>query len=71
MTCLECKELYLKQVCNFCTSNDWYCSSPCDLLMKAKRLNNRQWEDLRKKYTHNDELDIEAITLSIKRRKEL
>ena len=31
-------ESFLRQSCNTCTANDWYCPSYCDDLEKAKKM---------------------------------
>lgn len=29
---------FCTSVCNYCTSNDWYCPTECDALEKARRI---------------------------------
>ena len=63
----EIKEIYSQRgtICN-CCNEDWYCSSDCKLIEKAKLLSDKQWEDMAKKY---DVEDYCEIMMSIKTRK--
>ena len=53
-------------VCNYCTANDWYCPTDCDVLEKARRL---EFDRLVNCYAANDG-DLCAVVRYIKRTKE-
>ena len=65
----EIKEIFTQKgvLCNYCRTED-YCLGNCELIEKAKKLNNKQWEDIAKRY---DIYDFYDIAKSIKNRKAL
>ena len=42
---------FREEVCHQCTANDWYCSSDCDLLEEASKL---EYDIILKAYARND-----------------
>lgn len=69
MTAQEVKERFLHSYCEYCISNDYYCPSPCSFLSFAKRLSDKQWEDIARKYVDGDDIDFYAVARSISNRK--
>ena len=57
MTLEEAKEditnfdSFVSYCCNRCTSNDWYCTSLCEVLEKAKRI---PFDRIQKAYARHD-----------------
>lgn len=54
-----------RMICDECTSNDWYCPSDCDLLIKLKKMDE---DKIIKKYVDSQE-DIIAVAMYVKRAK--
>ena len=68
MTAQEVKNAFLKRWCNYCKA-DWFCPSPCGFLEFAEKLNDKQWEDITRKYVNGDEIDFYAVARSVSNRK--
>ncbi len=58
-------DIFCEAVCQYCTSNDWYCTDYCDVLEKARTLDYKR---ILRAYARNDG-DLDKVCRYIRRTK--